>query len=100
MKANIKSITIILAFLFVIISVPSVFAEDPSGYDSYVSADAQSGGNGSIDNPFNNIQEAVDKGGSIFVKNGTYSVYEDSGYEITKSIRIVGEDRNNVIIDA
>lgn len=97
---NIKNITIILVFLFIAISMPSAFAEDPTTYDHYVSADAQSGGNGSIENPFNNIQEAIDKGGSIFVKNGTYSVYDDSGYEITKSIRIVGEDRDSVIIDA
>ncbi|WP_054835096.1 hypothetical protein [Methanobrevibacter arboriphilus] len=98
---NIKNITIILVFLFIAISMPSAFAEDPTTYDHYVSADAQSGGgNGSIDNPFNNIQEAIDKGGSIFVKNGTYSVYDDSGYEITKSVRIVGEDRDSVIIDA
>lgn len=68
MKANKKNIIIILVFLFIAISMPSAFAEDPNTYDHYVSANAQSGGNGSIDNPFNNIQEAIDKGGSIFVK--------------------------------
>ena len=39
---NIKNITIILVFLFIAISMPSAFAEDPTTYDHYVSADAQS----------------------------------------------------------
>jgi parallel beta-helix repeat protein len=54
--------------------------------------------NGSIDYPFRNIQDAVnatDSGGSIFVFNGTY--YEH--IVIEKTLTLLGEDKNNTIID-
>lgn len=72
--------------------------EEPiPAYDLYVDNDAPDGGNGSIERPFNRIQDAVDaalEGDSIKVMEGTY--YENVLMDV--SVRLVGGDPSTTII--
>ena len=57
--------------------------------DYYVDASASSGGNGSYDNPYNEIQNAIDnaaEGSAIFVFGGTY--YEN--VVVSKTVKLLG----------
>ncbi len=84
-------------FLFLIISIiifsPAfVFA----GYDFYVDADADDGGDGSKENPFQTIGEALDEDGDdIFIEDGTYS----DNIELGEGVTIVGDSKSGVVID-
>ena len=69
-------------------------------YDIYVDCYAADGGDGSKENPFNSILNAItaaDDGKTIFVKNGEY--IEDS-LSFTKSVNIIGESKDGVIVKA
>ncbi|KYK24785.1 hypothetical protein AYK25_01780 [Thermoplasmatales archaeon SM1-50] len=64
----------------------------------YVDDDAFIGGNGSINYPYQRIQDAIDastNGDCIYVYDGVY--YEN--LFIGKSIRLIGEDKTSTIID-
>jgi parallel beta-helix repeat protein len=64
----------------------------------YVDDDAFIGGDGSVEHPYQLIQDAIDAssdGDSIFVHKGIY--YEH--LYVGKSIKIFGEDKNTTIID-
>jgi parallel beta-helix repeat protein len=73
---------------------------DAKSYDFYVDESAKSGGDGSQEDPFKSVSSAVkkamSKGGSleIYVYKGDY----DGGFTIGKSIKLVGEDQNKVVI--
>jgi len=63
-----------------------------------VDNDAFIGGDGSIEHPYQHIQDAIDAscdGDSIFVHTGIY--YEH--LYIGKSVKLIGEDKNTTIID-
>ncbi|MCK4635809.1 MAG: right-handed parallel beta-helix repeat-containing protein [Candidatus Moranbacteria bacterium] len=85
---------IILIFLiFVGISICPTFVL--AGYDFYVDADASSEGDGSKDDPFEEIEDALKKGGKeIFVKNGTYK----ENITLSKNVKIKGESESKTII--
>jgi parallel beta-helix repeat protein len=64
----------------------------------YVDDDAFIGGDGSLEHPYQHIQDAIDASGtgdSIFVHKGIY--YEH--LYISKSIKLIGEETNTTIID-
>ena len=65
----------------------------------YVDDDNTGFGNGTIEYPYNTIQEAVDnakEGFTIYIFEGTY--YEN--VEIEKRINLIGQNKENTIIDA
>ncbi len=76
------------------------FLVDAKDYDFYVDGSAKSGGDGSVGKPFKDIENAIKKaekkGGKqeIYIYKGTYS----SGFTVGKSISLVGEDEDKVII--
>ena len=64
----------------------------------YVDDDASIGGDGSVEHPYQHIQDAIDAssdGDSIFVYKGIY--YEH--LYVGKSIKLIGEDKNTTIVD-
>lgn len=90
---SIKKISIIL--LLLLLTITAVNAEDTW----YVSSDADTTGDGSIDHPFKTLEEGLNanKGGdSIYLYPGTYYINDQ---EITKDTTITGENKENTIID-
>lgn len=68
-----------------------------SEYSLYVDSHADSGGNGSKDEPFKDIEDAVKKadgGDVIYIANGNY----DGGFTIPASVKLLGENRDGVVI--
>lgn len=68
----------------------------------YVSNDGSDDGNGSQNNPYNSISQAVDSFDSsvndkIYISNGNYNF--DSQLRIDKDVTIVGESQENVIFN-
>lgn len=66
--------------------------------DIYVDDDALQGGDGSFEHPFQTIAEginAAEDGDTVFVFSGNYDEY----LKFSKSIRLIGEDREFTIID-
>lgn len=63
-------------------------------YDYYVDSSASSGGDGSKDDPFKDISEAVEKGGNIFIEDGDY----DENLELKKGTKLFGESEGGVVI--
>ena len=75
-----------------------VFVGGVEGETYYVDDDAGEGGNGTEDNPFETIQEAIDAaddGDILYILQGTYNERIDTN----KSLTIEGEDRNGTYID-
>jgi len=67
-------------------------------YTWYVDDDTPGGGNGSIESPFNKIQDAIDASGNgdtVRVFNGTY--YEN--VVVNKSVNLIGNGSLNTTID-
>jgi parallel beta-helix repeat protein len=65
----------------------------------YVDDDAPPGGNGSINHPFNKINDGVQlasNGDTVFVFSG---IYENEYLYIEKSIKLVGENKNTTILN-
>jgi parallel beta-helix repeat protein len=79
----------------------SFYLEDPYGKFPIVYVDDDNTGgpwNGSKNSPYQTIQDAVDNVFplfTIYVKNGTYN----ENVFVNKSVRIVGEHNENVIVD-
>jgi len=66
--------------------------------DIYVDDDALPWGDGSFEHPFQTITEginAAEDGDTVFVFSGNYDEY----LKFSKSIRLIGEDRESTIID-
>lgn len=88
----------------------TVVARDPSGNEAhtaptfdyqfvYVDASAAAGGDGSAANPFDTIQagiNAVAPGGTVFVRNGTYS---GTFLHIAKPLKLLGESEGGVVVE-
>lgn len=76
------------------------FFVNAEGYDFYVDGSAKSGGDGSEDEPFEEIEDAIEEaeeeggGQEIYIKKGTYS----GDFTIEKSIKLIGEDKDEVVI--
>lgn len=71
-----------------------LFSKD---YDIYVDDSASSGGDGSSGSPFDSIEDATDaadSGDEIYVKKGAYN----ESFTIPESVKLYGENRNEVII--
>lgn len=66
----------------------------------YVNDDNQEGPwTGSLEYPYKHIQDGVDVAGvgdTVFVYNGTYH----ENIKITSAIKLIGEDKNNTVIDS
>ena len=66
----------------------------------YVDDDAPTGGNGSLEHPFNRIQDALDisrEGDTVRVFNGTYS--KDVAVAVEKGINLLGNGSVNTVIE-
>ena len=64
----------------------------------YVDGAASDGGNGSVETPFNTIQDAIDNASdenTIVIRNGIY----EGAFCISKSLTIVGENKTRTTID-
>jgi len=71
---------------------------DSSGETLYVDDDAEEGGNGSIERPFNKIQDAVNSssdGDTIYVWEGVY--YEN--VVVDRTVTIIGNGSSHVTVD-
>ncbi len=94
---NIKNlISLFLIVLFCIFANPS--PAPAASYDYYVKASASTDGDGSKNNPFRAISDALEKAGNsdkIFIANGSYD--EEDDIYIGKSIKIIGESENKVV---
>lgn len=86
-----KKITFAILFFMGILMYPGfVLAK----YDYYVDIDASNGGDGSKENPFNKIKDALDAGGGdIFIKKGNYSEVITLG----KGVKIKGDGSSTTI---
>ena len=71
----------------------------PEGYTIYVDDDNTEGPwDGTQEHPYQHIQEGIDNastGNTVFVYNG---IYQENAL-LNKSINLIGEDKNNTIID-
>ena len=108
-----KRIGIILVCILLIISSLAIVSPSKplkvSGNTLYVDDDNNSGPwDGTQEHPYRHIQQAIDNassGDTIFIFNGIYNqianlgVIDSSVALINKSLNIVGEDKNNTIID-
>jgi len=88
----------------------TVVARDPSGNEAhtaptfdhqfvYVDASAGADGDGSADSPFSTIQAGIDAvvpGGTVFVRNGTYS---GTFLRIAKPLKLLGESEGGVVVE-
>ena len=109
-----KNILFVLIILSILIIIPSSFASDSNGNDTladsidadsnsiYVNVEAQDGGDGSRDNPYNDISSAIENfdtniNSNIYVKNGTYTFKNQ--VTVNKDVTIVGESNEGVIFD-
>lgn len=81
-------------FFVTCLFVAMPFISVAKDYDYYVDGSVSKSGDGSKDEPFKTISEALEKGGDIFVEKGKYN--ED--IELKKSTKIFGESENGVII--
>ncbi|MDD3498676.1 MAG: right-handed parallel beta-helix repeat-containing protein, partial [Candidatus Moranbacteria bacterium] len=86
-------------YLFsIIISVIGLFMSPVfayAGYDCYVDADADSGGDGSESAPYTKISKALEEGcREIYVKEGNYS----DAITLGNDVKIRGESRDKAII--
>lgn len=66
----------------------------------YVDSNNENNGNGTLNNPYNNLMEAinnVDLSSTIFVKNGSYIIKRQS-FNIKSDMSIIGESNGGVII--
>ena len=95
-----RIISIMMLFILIIpsffINVGAINQTNPD-IDFYVDDDAPSGGDGSIDFPFNSIEDAIDvanEGDTIFVFNGTY----DDIIVLRKAVNLIGEDKNSTFL--
>ena len=116
LKLN-KRILLILTVISVLLIIPTSFAED-LGNDAIISdvndetitadediiyvSDGETNGDGSQSSPFNSISDAVNLYNSsvnsnIYIKNGDYKINEQ--IEINKDITIIGESRENTVLD-
>lgn len=76
------------------------FLANAESYDFYVNDSAKSGGDGSEDEPFSKIEDAIEEAEEeddtqeIYIKKGTYT----GGFIVEKSIKLIGESEDKVII--
>jgi len=93
---KLKSFLLVIALIFAGFFVSDeIFAKD---YDIYVDADADSGGDGSEDDPYQTVSEAIeeaDDGDDIFIEKGDY---EEDIY-IDKEVSLYGDDLEDVVIE-
>lgn len=85
-----------LVFMDVRASLYGITCKDPRVI--YVDDDALVGGNGSLEYPYQHIQDAIDvsnDGDTVFVKQGIYF----ERLVISKRVILIGEDKNTTIID-
>jgi len=88
--------------IFIIICLFCIFPFFASAkdYDFYVDESASSGGDGSEDEPFKNIEDAIEVAGK---ESGTQEIYIEDGeyvgdFTIGKSMRLIGESKDEVTI--
>ncbi|MBD3299928.1 MAG: DUF1565 domain-containing protein [Candidatus Moranbacteria bacterium] len=96
MEIKLKKILIVLMVVFVFWRL--AFNTEAKDYDYYVDQSVKESGDGSEEDPFDSIEEAIDeldgKSGDIFVKKGTYS----ENLIIKKGVKLFGESQNDTII--
>lgn len=63
-------------------------------YDYYVDSGASSGGDGSEEDPFDEVADAVNEGGNIFIEDGEY----DENLKLKKGTKLFGESEGGVVI--
>ena len=92
-KTNIKLVVIFLVIL-VFVSGFSIAAK-ASDYDVYVdkSYDGDDS-DGSSDKPYKKIEDAIEKGDNIYIKNGTY----EERFSLGSGVSITGQGKSGVII--
>lgn len=112
-----KNIMFILAIICIALIIPCSFAGDLDNEtlsvddtDTTASEDTaiyvtndENNGDGSQDNPYNSISQAVSEFNStensnIYIKNGNYEI--NTEIEIDKDITIIGESAKDTILDA
>ena len=103
-----KTLSALIIFLFLLSSIiPVVISDNPiSTKTIYVDDDNTEGPwDGSQEHPYQFIQDGINHasdGDTIFVYAGIYSNYipeNEYCFLIDKSVKLIGEDRNNTIID-
>lgn len=100
MKQKILTCCIIITFLFTIMPITISEIEETYNHTIYVDDDNTIGPwDGSQEHPYQHLQEAIDHsidGDTVFVYNGYYS---ETNITCNKSIYIIGEEKENTIID-
>ena len=105
-----KNKIIICFFLIIFLSMGIASASDNVNHDDlsvaadniYVNGSFTEDGNGSIDNPFNNMQSALhmaENNSTIYVSSGVYSGSSNTNLTIDKSLNLVNWDGKDVIFD-
>jgi nitrous oxidase accessory protein NosD len=94
-----KKLYVILAFLLCLLPSVHTFAKPNSSRGTiYVDDDNTQGPwDGSLEHPYQHIQDAVDNasnGDMVFVSSGNYN----ENVNVTKSISLIGENKNDTII--
>ena len=104
-----RPILILSLFILFMVSLGAISAEElnstvvndaPATDSIYVDSNATIGGNGALNNPMNNIKDAVnsvDNNSVIHVKGGNYSTSDNSKIIINKTITIESYDGTAVI---
>ncbi|MBT3356462.1 right-handed parallel beta-helix repeat-containing protein [bacterium] len=93
---SVKFKTIIVIGLFLL----APLFVDAKSYDFYVDESASSGGDGSEDEPFREIEDAIEEANKesgsqeVYIEDGEY----DGGFTIGKSIKLFGKDSDDVEI--
>ncbi|KZX16970.1 beta strand repeat-containing protein [Methanobrevibacter filiformis] len=98
---NNKKNTVIMSILMLIVLSMTITGVSAAS-DIYVSTSGSDSDSGDVSTPkatLSNAISTVNNNGTVYIKNGTYKGTKNKNIAIGKNMSIIGESRDNVIID-
>jgi hypothetical protein len=111
MNRQYKRIIVLLAILSIIATINCVSAIDDidtnvtssDSFEAYISPDGNDdSGDGSQENPYNSIKNAIDHApndSTIYLNEGKYAGENNRNISLDKSVTLIGKSKENTVID-